>query len=456
MFFALIKNEIEGFSRWFKAVLVIIFVLYVSLWVFTIRLHALQQAQHITPVLPVLAEDSAEYDSLVESMLQGKGFAMDGKLETLRTPGYPAFVAAIKKVSGSYFAVTFAQILVIFLAAIVVRRIGIRFSSRNVGEVAAILLLLNPVTITLTLLIYSDTLFLLLFTSGFYAALSLKKERFLPRILLVSLLFGLAIYVRPIGLLAFPIFIAPIVASHLAPKLKWKAAGITIACIVLLLSPWMLRNYERTGVFSFTSIGASSIGWATARFLANADHVPLDVAYQTLTEKIGVPESGWRDIRLSQKITGVSEGIILARPFSYAKYHLTMALSFLFPSTVAFALDIYHDSIGRPTPFSLGAIHNLASGDLRAFYQGVMQMWWKVLERLVWLAVCIIALFAVWKRRKEPLAWALAFVIAYLMALAGPAAGPRYSLQAFPFLFILFAAGATHLLETYHYFRASK
>lgn len=456
MTFVRLRNEVKSFSRWFTAALFCVFVLYISLWLFTIHLHTVQEAHYITPTLPVLAEDSAEYDALVQSLLHGNGFAMDGKLETLRTPGYPFFVAVIKAISGSYFAVTFVQILITLLSALVIRRIGMRFTSQRVGEIAAAVFLLNPVTLTLTLLIYSDILFLLLFTFGFYRALMLAEEGFLKQVLLVSVLFTLAIYVRPIGLLALPIFIAPIVASHLTPKLKWKAIVIFLACLALLISPWMLRNYANTGVFSFTSIQASSIGWTTARFLSNTDRLPLEAAYQTLTEKIGVPESGWRDIRLSQKVTSVSKEIILARPFSYAKYHLTMALSFLFPSTIAFALDIYHDAIGRSTPFSLGAIHNLASGDLRAFYQGVMQMWWKVLERLVWLVVCLIALYAIWGRRKDPLAWALAFVIAYLMILSGPAAGPRYSLQAWPFLFILFTAGAIHLLERYRYFRASK
>lgn len=456
MVLARIQREIGSFSRWFSIALIAIFALYAALWLFTIRLNTIQQIQYITPTLPVVAEDSAEYDVLVQSMLHGGGFAMNGQLETLRTPGYPLFAAAIKTIGGSYFAVTFVQILIALLSALVIRRIGMRFASQRVGEIAAVLFLLNPVTLTLSLLIYSDILFLLLFTGGFYAALSLERERFLSRILLTSLLFGLAIYVRPIGLLALPIFIAPIVASHLASHLKWKAVGMLLVCLLLLILPWMARNYARTGVFSFTSIQASSIGWATARFLANTDRLPLDTAYKMLEEKIGTPESTWRDIRLSQKINNVAKGIILERPFAYAAWHLTSSLSFLFPSTIAFSLDVYNTSLNSAPPFSQGAIRALAAGDLHAFYRSVMAVWWKVLERIVWLGVSAIALYAVWYRRKDVLAWALIFVIGYLMVLAGPAAGPRYSLQAWPFLLILFASGYEYLLEKFNYLRASK
>lgn len=444
-----IQRELESFSRWFAWALCIIFALYVSLWLFTIRVHALQQAQHIVPTLPVVAEDSAEYTALAESLLRGNGFAQNGQLETLRTPGYPVFVAVIQKISGSYFAVTFIQIFIAILSALIIRRIGMRFASRAVGEAAAVLFLLNPVTLTLSLLIYSDMLFLLLFASGFYAALSLEEKRFVPRILCIALLFGLAIYVRPIGLLAIPMFAAPIVASRLAPRVKRRAVVALLVCLLLLISPWMARNYARTGVFGFTSIQASSLSWATARFLANEDGISVAEAKKELEAKIGAPESAWRDIRLSRRINTVDERVILERPFSYAAYHLTTSLPFLFPSTIAFAVDTYNGALNRATPSALGAIRFLAAGDVRAFYQGITQSWWKVIERIGWLSVTAIALYAAWRRRKDALAYVLLFVIGYLMLLAGPAAGPRYSLQAWPFLLILFATGCQRLYERF-------
>lgn len=457
MFFAKIRSEVFGFSPWCKALFLCAGVLYVALWVLTIQISAIQEAHDTTPVLPVVAEDSAEYADLVQSLLAGEGFAMHGQLETLRTPGYPIFATAIKKIGGSYFAVTFAQILVVFLAAMVVRRIGMRFASRNVGEIAAALLLLNPVTITLALLIYSDILFLLLFTAGFYFSLSLTNEQWFARTLLVSFLFALAIYVRPIGVLALPLFIAPVIVSGLTRRSTLKAIILLLVSIAILLSPWMLRNHTHTGVFKFTSIEASAIGWATARFLTATNGAPLTESYQELEERIGAPESEWRDIRLSSKVNEVSWGVILANPFSYAVYHTSSSLSFLFPSTISFAVDAYRTALNRAPPFTLGAIQFLATGDFSSFFKAISQVWWKVLERLVWLGMCVVALYALWRRRHDPLAWALVFVIGFFMLLAGPAAGPRYTLQALPFLFVLFATGCVYLAEYVRaYLRASK
>ena len=281
----------RGLSRWFVWTLSAIFVVYVSLWLYTIHISALQQTMHLSPALPVVAEDSLEYSDLAQSLISGNGFMQNGQLETLRTPGYPFFVAVIETVGRSNFAVTFFQILAMFVSALIIRRIGMHFASQRIGEIAAVLFLINPVTITLTLLIYSDPLFLLLFMGGFLAAVSLEEKHFVPRILCASLLFGLAIYVRPIGLLAIPIFAAPILASRLTAGLKWKAFGILLVCLLLLITPWMLRNYMRTGVFSFTSIEAFNLNWAAGHFLANETGTTFVAVNKELEKKIGAPES---------------------------------------------------------------------------------------------------------------------------------------------------------------------
>lgn len=453
-----IKSEREGYSHWFRWTLCAASLIYVVLWLFTLHLHTLQLARDIHPALPALEEDSSEYVSLTESLMQGQGFAQYGQFETLRTPGYPVFIIPIKTVFGSYFAVTFVQIFITLLSTVVIRRIGMRFMSKKVGEVAATLFLLNPVTVTLTLLIYSDILFLLLFTTGFYLAVSLEEKGFLKQVLLLSLLFACAIYVRPIGLLAIPIFIAPIVTSHLTPALKAKAIGTLLACLVLAVSPWMTRNYLHTGVFSFTSIEASSLSWTTLRFMANTNRSSLSDATKALEDIIGTPESSWRDMKMSAQIRQGAMGVILTHPFSYAKFHIVSSLTFLFPSTIAFAVDTYNASLNQAPPFAQGAIRLLASGDITAFYENVMHVWWKVTERIWWLGVSIIALLAFWQRRNDPIAYTFVFVVGYLMLLAGPAAGPRYSLQAWPFLLILFVAGCVELQTRFaqRYLRASK
>ena len=93
-------------------------MVYISFWFFTIHLSNIQKAKNYEPVLPVIAGDSQEYQILTESILAGKGFAMDEKIETLRTPGYPLFVALFKTLGQTYFLVTLLQILMVFISAL--------------------------------------------------------------------------------------------------------------------------------------------------------------------------------------------------------------------------------------------------------------------------------------------------------------------------------------------------
>ena len=127
-------------------------------------------------------------------------------------------------------------------------------------------------------------------------------------------------------------------------------------------------------------------------------------------------------------------------------FHIISSLPFLFPSSILFMRDAHDSALNVQRPFKAGAINALVSGNFKSFYKDIMADWWKVTERLCWLMALFLALFAVWKDKKSPLVWLFVFVTAYLMFLSGPAAGPRLSLQAWPFMFILFASGFMYLV----------
>ncbi len=457
MIFSKIKTSIVGewksFSLWFRIALSILAVIYISLWFFSIHLSVVQQERGISPVLPVLAEDSSEYAALSQSMISHHLFRINDVVETTRVPGYPAFMTlfSLFSVSGkTYFLVTLVQILLAFAAAVMVRRIGMRFSSvlagENIGEIAATLLLCNPVTVTLSLIILTDILFLFLFVSGFYLALTIQKETLVRQTVVCSLIFVAAVYVRGMGIFALPIFVAPILASGLVWKDKLKSICIMILIVVACVVPWVARNYHEVGVANFNSFESVNFWWSIPKFLSLTNHTDEgdeSIAFHTAA---GVPQTewdnfGWHSLRWSEQINTVAERVILEHPFAYIKFHLVTSIPFLFPSTIQFARDIYSSAVHEKPVFALGMINLLASGDIHGFMQGIAVVWWKFAERVVWCVVILVALYALWRERRNVLAWVCAGVPAYLMLLSGVAAGPRLSLQAWPFLFILCAYG---------------
>ncbi len=449
-----LKQEIKESSKWFKVVLAISALIYIFLWFFTIHLSFIQKTKGLEPVLPSAPKDSQEYVVLSESLMHGQGLSQAGRLETLRLFGYPLFVGIIKTFGRSYFLVTLVQIMLVFVTALIVRLIGILFSSKSVGEIAATLLLLNPVTMTLALLILTDVLFLFLFVLGFYLIVSIDQEKTIWKTCLSALVFVCAIFVRGMGIFALPIFLTPFLATKVPFRTQLQLMLVTVIFIVLSITPWVIRNYVETGVVAFNSFESVNMSWSIPKFLSvlnNTNEEDETLAFQKAT---GVPQSAWQDlswhdIRYSKQINAVGEKIILEHPISYLKFHITTSIPFLFPSSILFMRDAYDSATGTVRPFKYGAINYLTSGNWKAFYENIKEVWWKLAERILWLLALLVAIYSVYINRRKSLTWVFVFIILYLMALAGPAAGPRISFQAWPLMFILFASGGVSLFQKF-------
>lgn len=450
-------DGIKSFSKWFKVLFAVMCAVYISLWIFTILLSGVQKENGIEPRLPAAPKDSQGYVDFAESLMQGRGLAnADGRIETLRTPAYPVFVAILRSATGTYFSVTFLQIFIVFASALLIRKIGIVFSAdmfgRKVGEIAAALFLVSPVTMTLAVLILTDTLFLLVFAIAFYKAIQLTEEKWIRQTILISVLFAIAIYIRGMGLFALPVFLALVIPAQVPLQTKLKSMALMLVCIVISLTPWIMRNYVYTGVAGFNSFESVNLSWIVPKFIAEVDGTDEEVETKKFQRATGVPEAAWhdfswQDIRYSKQINPVGEKLILERPFSYIKFHLVTSIPFLFPSSILFARDAYDSAIQYNRPFVYGSINALTSGDFKLFFTSIVKDWWKFTERMGWLFGIMLGLYAVWADRRRPYVWVFLFIIAYLMVLSGPAAGPRLSFQAWPYMFLLFAYGGIALCQ---------
>jgi len=445
------RKETEIFSKWFKAALVIGAAIYLMAWLFTIYLSSVQESRGITPILPVFSKDSGSYAELSQSIINDHSFVLNGKIETMLTPGYSFFVAVLKVVTGSYFGVTLIQIFLVFGSAIILRRIGQLFMSKQAGEIAAVFLIANPATLAISLAILSDILFLFLFISGFYLALSSVKEGMVFRVMIVSLLFGIAIYVRPMGVLAFPIFIVPFLASGLFLKEKIKSIGLMVILIVVVLSPWIIRNYALTGVADFSSFKASNMSeFAIPMFLSYLNGTTVTQERDSFALTTGIPMSSWHDLRFSDALNKASEKILLEHPFEYIWYQTSSSLPFLFSSTIEYASVFYRGAMHIQPKYVPGSMNFLLDGDWRSFFDSIFSVWWKVGERALWLILYFFVVAGIWINRKKYSTWAFVFVILYLMFLAGPVGNARYALPTLPFTFVLAAAGMINLLKNKH------
>lgn len=447
IFIEKIKEKIDSFSKLFKRCLLLSLLVYLTAWSFTLYLSSVQKSLNIEPRLPVFERDSSEYANLAESLRESRGFVQDGQIETLRSPGYPFFVAVFGSIGGHFF-VTFIQIILVFISGLLIREIGLRFASRRVGELAAILFIFHPAILVSSLVILTDILFLFFFIGGFYLTACLDKEKFVAKTILASLVFACAVYVRPMGIFALPVFIAPLLASKISIGDKFKAGVILVVTLLLLVSPWVMRNHVRTGVANFSSFKGINLAlYAVPLYLSSEGRATAEEVIAAIEKESGIPQSQWRDIRASEKISSIAGRIILEYPFSYMKYHIISSASFLFSSSLQYARDTYLFALRKPYPFEPGAIQYLTAHKWKLFFESISRFWWKIGERMLLALVYLVALFGLWRERKKLLAWVFVLIPAYLMLLAGPAANARYAIQALPFIFLLFSSGFFAILS---------
>jgi 4-amino-4-deoxy-L-arabinose transferase-like glycosyltransferase len=439
-----IRSTILAMPLWYRWVLASLFVCYISAYVFTIHIATTQKERGISPVMPVLAnDDSGEYASLSSSILSGQGFTIGGVEYTYRTPGYPAFIAFTRFISGgSYFTTTLFQIFLVFATGILIWRIGSMIFSSRTGMVASLLYVANSLVFALSLIIMSEILFVFLLVLGVYLSLKLKIESpwYIP--VWIGLIFAFATYVRPIGVLALPLYLAPLLVLRITPKRAFLYAFIIATVSIAATVPWMMRNKEIFGVFSFSSLPALNLtGYHIPYFLASKEGTSIGYQQQIIEKETGVTfPTEAKNLSNSPILMAYGTAILKQNFFEYARYHITASWPFLFSSYFAAANDIYHRAVGKPVVFQ-STWRSLNSGDWYAVAKSFISPPWKLADRSIRLSLYIFFLIGMWIYRKSKAMWFCLFSVLYLMFLVGPVAQARQAIQAIPFIALLAAAG---------------
>jgi 4-amino-4-deoxy-L-arabinose transferase-like glycosyltransferase len=265
--------------------------------------------------------------------------------EYFHTPGYPIFAAVILWIfGGSFFAVTLAQILLVFATSVMILPIGKRLASEKTGQWASILFLMNPLVPSIVFYILTDVLFMFLLTLGFLLVLMRAKRLPFQTAILAGICFAAAIYVRPTGFIAFPIFLAPLFTLALPLRRKVLAGFLMLVVTVLLLVPWMLRNKIDSGVFSFSSLVPLDMAYYNLpHFWADTKGIPLDQGIAKVAQESGVPEGldangypeNWYNLTSSPALVHYEEEILLGSPISYTVWHLYNSLGFFLNPSIS-------------------------------------------------------------------------------------------------------------------------
>ena len=206
--------------------------------------------------------DATNYDFLARNLLAGNGFSADAappfRPYVFKTPGYPAVLAALFAIGGPGVALG-VQILLGALIPVLgyILLQHLRFSE-SIARGTALFLAIEPFLAAHSVFFLTEVLFIfLLLLASILTVRWVHGEN--PLLLYgAAVLLAAAAFVRPIGFyLLFLLFlcaVAVILRRRAGVRKAVTHAGVALLLGILVLSPWLARNWQLFGAPRLASI----------------------------------------------------------------------------------------------------------------------------------------------------------------------------------------------------------
>ena len=241
--------------------------------------------------------DARVYDENAQSALIGNGFLHYNNIE-IRRPLHAAYLTILHLIAGQqYERVIFLQILVLALLPVGLYAITMSLHNRASGVMAALLIIFresNSIAITSNITSSHAKLFMVdLLTALLVVFFVYWAIRWLKQIedgqsntaLVCGGALGLAILIRSETIF---LSLAPMIltASALLPQKRLKhwllQMGMFFVGMMLVITPWMVRNWQRTGSFTLDSAAFRQL-IIIQRFKPLGETEPIQPAAETST-----------------------------------------------------------------------------------------------------------------------------------------------------------------------------
>jgi len=393
--------------------------------------------------------DSQSYVSIAETMLEAHRYAKspDAAPESGRLPGYPSFVAVLLWLFGTPLAVLVVQILCSVASALCIVHIGERLFSTSVGFIAAVLFALDPNVVVLSLSTLSDILFV--FTLLISSVLLLDDELTYRRALFGGVILGACSLVRPVGIFLIPLFVLWFIYRyHTQPRRALILSAIILGMVALFITPWLIRNYQLTGRFTFNTAGTYNLLFYNAvEFEAFRTHRSSTEVRSEIIAQFPAGDPALLDsfVYVEQQ-KAMIRSYLLPHISQYAIFHIFKTAPFFIGSSIAAAEDQLKAS-GALAPSSARTA-NLSSLVLSGRFHEALaalfanpliaaeQCFWILITVVMFASVCVAL---VRRSNHMPAVLFCAAIVGVLAILTGPVSMPRYRVPAEPFMLLLFS-----------------
>ena len=199
------------------------------------------------------------------------------RAETVRTPLYPLFMAAVFRLGGDLRAVVNAQHVIVALFSGLLFAFLARPLGRASAAIAAILYGAWPSVIDMAGVVMTEAIASVLLAIALGSFVIALRDHRVAIVVMSGLMFGVAALTRPITLY-LPIVLAPLL--FLVPQKRARLIAAFLISAALLPAAWAARNLERSGAAVVSSIeGENLLMYRGAGTLVVLEKSPLDAVF---------------------------------------------------------------------------------------------------------------------------------------------------------------------------------
>lgn len=203
-----------------------------------------------------LAFDSEQYELIARQIAAGDGISnQDGTPNFYRLPGYPLYLAGCYKIFNDHtHAALWLQVLLSSFIPLLIFFLSLTLlpSQLLIAQIASCVAAVHVGFMLYAGMLSTESLFLiffLLFLICFYAGLQNASSRFFA---CAGAFLGIASLIRPVGHYSIIIALAVLLMFYHKNTLS-KAIPLTASWLIVI-SPWLIRNYLLAGTLFFHTL----------------------------------------------------------------------------------------------------------------------------------------------------------------------------------------------------------
>jgi alpha-L-fucosidase 2 len=265
---------------------------------------------------PPLFSDDLDYVALGNSIAHGNGYQIDGHPTAYRPPGYPLLLAFSFRLFGeSLVPVRVGQAFADLLSCFLVYALGRRLFTERAGLIGCAIFALFPVQILYVPIMMTETVFTTLLL--LYLLLCTGEKASWKMSIVAGVVLGAATLVRPTVLLLPAAVFAVQWKRVRTPAESLRALVLTGAGILIVVFPWLVRNYDEFGRMALTSNTGVNFWMGTHSGASGSYSFPNGNPLLTATDEFDQSDLGVRlGIAFIQKHP-IEYGSLLAKKWAH-------------------------------------------------------------------------------------------------------------------------------------------